>query len=120
MATTHDKSRLTTEALETRWSAICERLSPHAASLMDQGALSSRLANGQRVWSVRFYVDEGEPSRKRQKAIYVGSHPELLRRVQQFLDHCREQGELFRAVQSCERLAAVACRAAGRFSNSPD
>ena len=92
------------EVLERRWSAIWARLRAQSLYLMDQGTLSSRLASGRRVWSVRFYVERDGASR-RQKAIYVGSHPTLIRRVQWFLDHCREQGDLFRNLKSCEQLA---------------
>lgn len=109
---------LAEEVLERRWMAILRQLQELTIYLMDQGTLSSRLASGRRVWSVRLYVDT-DSGQRRQKAIYVGSNPVLIGRVQDFLDHCREQGDLFRSVESCERLAGTICRAAGRLSNGP-
>ena len=64
---------------EARWERIVEQFGLYRDVLAYRGSLSSRLASGRRVWSLRFVVEID--GRRVQKAIYLGADPGLVKRA---------------------------------------
>ncbi len=83
---------------------------------MKQGAIVSRRASGRRVWSLRFYVQEG--GRRVQKSIYVGGddQPELLFRARALLARYRARSGWADEIAQFARWASLARVSLGRLA----
>lgn len=95
--------------LQARWDELEARIRRHAPLLVDQGTLSSRLASGRRVWSLRFYDAVGD--RKVQRSIYIGNDEYLLQRTQELLQSIRRPLALEAELEAMRKLCTVLVRA---------
>ena len=99
-----------------RWSIIRAKMEAAATVLEKQGSMASRMVGSQRHWSVR-YVDR-TCSGNRQRAIHVGSDPEIIRRARELLAEYRERGgwadEAAAYARIAGSLAAALKRVVGR------
>jgi hypothetical protein len=103
--------------IESRWLVIQGKLACHAAALTQQGGLVAKKTAAQRkVWVVRF-LDQ-EEDRAVHRSIYIGDHPELVRRTRQQLEQYRDWGQGAHEVAAYARLVssvqAAVKRALGR------
>ena len=106
-------------AQERRWDAIERKLAANAERLADRGGLVAMMsASGRRVCVVRFV--EVVDGRRAHRSVYVGGddQPELLRRTQRWLDHCRVRGRVADDVAGYARLATAACGAVRKLHPS--
>jgi hypothetical protein len=103
--------------VESRWLVIQSKLARHAAPLTQQGVLVAKQTAAQRkVWVVRFLDQQG--GRAVHRSIYIGDHPELVRRARQQLEQYRAWGQGAHEVAAYARwvtaVQAAVKRALGR------
>jgi hypothetical protein len=103
--------------VEHRWQAIRQKLEAAADDLSRQGTLASRLASGRRVWSVRFYEQQSD-GRRHQRAIYLGSNPELVNRAEELLAEYRQRQEWCEQAELFAKISRSLCRAVARGRKS--
>ena len=90
--------------LERRWAAVRGRMEAASEVLARRGSIASRLTSGNlRVYSVRF----AEPRSKRQRAVYLGSDGELVRRARALLVAYRERERQTREVEEAAKFTAA-------------
>jgi hypothetical protein len=99
-------SSLVNPDVELWWSLLRAKIAPYAGLLAEQGSLSSRLASGRRVWSLRF-VEPLADGRSVQRSIYVGGNPELVSRVRQLLGRYRRESQDAKNMNALSRLAVA-------------
>jgi hypothetical protein len=89
--------------LEARWQALRARVEASAPLLETQGVLTPRKDGGRTYWYLRFVeIDAGKSTRR---SLYVGTHPELIRRVGKLLEECRERHRWMKETSMLARLA---------------
>ncbi len=93
---------------ESQWIELRTRLDSIASLLRTQGVLDRKHQKGRWVWRVR-YTDKVNA---RRRTIYIGTDPELARRVQELLNHYREQQ---RWAEQTEVLVKLALYGGVRF-----
>ncbi|HYV37599.1 MAG TPA: hypothetical protein VE988_17975 [Gemmataceae bacterium] len=76
--------------LKCRWEKVRTQLESVAHLLETQGVLERKSRHTKSGWRVRFV--ERVEGRQTRRTIHVGKDPELLRRVEQYLAQCRDNG----------------------------
>jgi hypothetical protein len=90
-------------SLEARWQTLRTRVETFASLLETQGVLTPRRDGGRIYWYLRFVeIDKGRSIRR---SLYVGTHPELIRRVGKLLEECRERHRWMKETSMLARLA---------------
>jgi hypothetical protein len=97
---------MTTKTDESRWPALCAKLQAHSATLAKQGTVTSRIAGGRRVFSVRF-VDRQHGGKAVQRCIYVGGDQELVRLTRELLESFKMERRLMRKVARYAEFASM-------------
>ena len=78
----------------------------HRALFQRQGSVVQGRARGRPTWSLRF-VEHGPKDRSVQRAIYLGSDPQLVQRVRELLAECRAAAACLREATELARLVAL-------------
>ena len=104
------KTALSPVARKQRWKLLEQRMSGVAELLEHQGTITSRMARGRRVWSVRFHAPDSD-GRSVHRAIYVGDDSVLLKRSRRLLASFRSRqrwpAEAKRIVHFTETLVSA-------------
>jgi hypothetical protein len=94
---------VTDRSLEARWQTLRTRVESFAQLLETQGVLTPRSDGGRIYWYLRFVeIDKGRSTRR---SLYVGTHPELVRRVGKLLEQCRQRHRWTKETFELARLA---------------
>ena len=80
--------RMTMTTLPPQWPTLLLKLDRLRDILRTQGCISSRIASGRRVWSVR-YFEPSEDEGTVQRSLYLGSDPSILNLAREYLDDLR-------------------------------